>query len=315
MAKEKLELEELRKKGLNHLAELLEAKVEDEEDEPEFDDEGEEKSKLEKSDKKEVKESAFDKAVEGLALEESDVQKMKDVFNTAVEERAKELSESALASLDAKIKKTLQEQEEKQDKHISNYLDFVVEGWVKDNAIEIEKQVKVDLAESFLGKLKALFEEHDMILESDEKIDQIQEAQSEVDLAKQELNEALEALAETKQTLFAIQVKGVITELSEGMTEMQKERFKTICEDVEVEVKEGVESVKARLLNLKDVFVNDSTTITESVEKTAELVIEEEVKEVEVKEEKIDESEKVEIDPKMASYVSAIKRSFSALNR
>lgn len=313
MAKEKLELEELREKGLNHLAELLEGK--DEEDEPDFDDEDEEKSKLEKSDKEEVKESAFDKAVEGLALEESDVQKMKDVFNAAVEERAKALSEESLAELNSKIEKTLQEQEEKQDKHISNYLDFVVEGWVKDNAIEIEKQVKVDLAESFLGKLKALFEEHDMILESDEKIDQIQEAQSEVDLAKQELNEALEALAETKQTLFAIQVKGVITELSEGMTEMQKERFKTICEDVEVEVKEGVESVKARLLNLKDVFVNDSTTITESVEKTAELVIEEEVKEVEVKEEKIDESEKVEIDPKMASYVSAIKRSFSALNR
>ena len=66
MAKEKLELEELRKKGLNHLAELLEAKVEDEEDEPEFDDEGEEKSKLEKSDKEEVKESAFDKAVENI---------------------------------------------------------------------------------------------------------------------------------------------------------------------------------------------------------------------------------------------------------
>lgn len=318
MKKQQLDLEDLKSKGLNHLAELLgEAEKKDEEDEAEYDDEGEEsEDKEDKEDEDEVKEStAFEKAVEGLELQESDVTKMKDVFNAAVEERAAVLVESKLAGIEKTIEEKLQEQQEANDKHIANYLDFVVEGWVKDNQVEIERQVKVDLAESFMHKLKSLFEEHSMIIESDESLDKIAEAQAEVESVKSELAEAVEMIAEARKEVFALRVEKVIAELSEGMTETQKERFSSLVGEVDVDIKESIDSIKDRLENMKEIFINGSA-VNESEVKTEEVVIEEEIQESEVKEEIVESKEQpIELDEKMAKYVSAINRSFSARHR
>lgn len=316
MAKEKLNLEELKEKGLMHLAELLEGEKKDDEDEADLDDEkdevedDEEEEDDDKEEKDDVKESVFSKAVEGLDLQESDVAKMKEVFDTAVEARVKELTEAKLVALDEMVTARLEDQIEKNDKHISNYLDFVVEGWVKTNQLEIERQMKVELAESFLGKLKGLFEDHSVILESDEKIDQIQEAQEQVKAAKQELAEALEALAESKKFIFAGEVKAVIAELAEGFSDVQKEKFGQLVGEIDIDIKEGIDDVKSRLAALKEGFVKEF--VIESEDKLEDKIIESEVQEVEKKEENIQESQKPELDEKMASYIAAAKKGLRA---
>ena len=315
MAKEKLNLEELKEKGLAHLAELLEAEEKDEDDEDvelddEKDDESEEKDE---DDEKEVKESAFDQFVAGIELNESEVQKMKDVFDAAVAEKAAELSEAKLADLDSKIEARLAEQEEKNDKHISNYLDFVVEGWVKENQVEIEKQVKVDLAESFLGKLKDLFEEHSIILESNEAVEQIAEAKEEVESVRAELAEAVAALADSKKQIFAMQVEKAIASLSEGMVETQKARFGDLVGELEIDIKEGIDSVVERITNVKEVFIKESSIKSE--ENLEDKIVESEIQEVEEVKETITESEKPEVDEKMARYLAAATKGFRALKR
>lgn len=314
MAKEKLNLEELKEKGLAHLAELLEAEEKDEDDEDvELDDEDDESDEKDEDDEKEVKESAFDQFVAGIELNESDVQKMRDVFTAAVAEKAAELSEAKLAALDSKIEARLAEQEEKNDKHISNYLDFVVEGWVKENQVEIEKQVKVDLAESFLGKLKDLFEEHSIILESDEAIDQIAEAKAEAESAREELAEAINALAESKKLVFGLQVEKAITELSEGMVETQKSRFADLVGELEIDIKEGIDSVVERITNVKEVFIKESSIKSE--ENLEDKIVESEIQEADEVKETITESEKPEVDEKMARYLAAATKGFRALKR
>lgn len=311
MANEKLNLEELKEKGLIHLAELLESKSEEDEDDVDYDDEDEETETEKKGEK--VEESAFEKAVEGLELQEGDIAKMKEAFIAAVEEKAAAMLESKLEALNTKVEKALEESQEANDKHIANYLDFVVEGWVKDNQVELERQVKVDLAESFMSKLKALFVEHEMILESDETVDQIAEAKAETASVQAELEEAVDALAEAKKEVFALQVEKVIADLSEGMTETQKERFAQLVGEVDVEIKEGVSAVREKLLGVKEIFTKE--VVTESEEKTEEVVIEEEVQESEVKEEIVESEAKPQLDEKMASYVKSLNRGFSARHR
>lgn len=313
MAKEKLNLEELKEKGLAHLAELLEAEEKDDEDEVELDDEDSDEEDKDDKEDKEVKESAFDQFVAGIELNESDVQKMRDVFGAAVAEKAAEISESKLAELDSKIEAHLAEQEAKNDVHISNYLDFVVEGWVKENQVQIENQVKVELAESFLGKLKGLFEEHSIILESAESIEQITEAKQEVESVRSELTEAVAALADAKKQIFAMQVEKVISELSEGMIETQKIRFADLVGELEIDIKEGIESVETRLKNVKEVFIKESTV--ESEEKIEDKIVESEIQESEEVNEPITESEKPVVDEKMARYLAAATKGFTALKR
>lgn len=318
MAKEKLNLDELKEKGLVHLAALLESKSE--EDEPDFDEKNE-KTETDKDEKKEddsekkeeVKESAFDTFIAGLELQEADIEKMKEAFASAVEARATELSESKLAGLETQIEKSLQEQAEANDKHVANYLDFVVEGWMKDNQVEIERQVKVDLAESFLTKLKGLFEEHSLVLESDEKVDQIAEANAITESVREELKEAVDALAESKKQVFAFQVDKVVAELTEGMTDTQRERFVALAHEIEVDLKEGIEAAREKLVGAKDIFTKD---FSESEEKKEEVVLESEVQEKpEVKEEIVESEGKPQLDEKMASYVKAINRGFSPRHR
>lgn len=306
MSKELLDSEELKQKGLTHLAELLEST--DEEDAV-----ADEEAQEETTD--EVQESELDAVLSTLELDESVKTKMKDIFSTAVTTRAQELSESKLADLDTKVETKLAEQQEEQDKHIANYLDFVVEGWVKEHKDTIVNEAKVEIASSFLGELKSLFEKHQIVLESDEQFDAIAEAKAEVKAAKEELQEALVMLKEERLESFAKDVKSVMAKLSEGMTDVQKDRFNSLVGELDVELEEGIESVEERMTQIKDVFVSASNTeskdddVKESEEQKPEVSLEEEVLEEEAKPED-DVKEAPVVDEKMAKYLSAIKKSF-----
>lgn len=302
MSKELLDSEELKQKGLTHLAELLESS--DEEEQVEDDDAQEE------TNDEEVKESELDSVLATLELDESIKTKMKDIFAAAVTTRAQELSESTLNSLEAKVEAKLAEQQEEQDKHIANYLDFVVEGWVKEHKDTIVNEAKVEIASSFLSELKSLFEKHQIVLESDEQFDAIAEAKAEAKTAKEELQEALVMLKEERLESFSKDVKAVMAKLSEGMTDVQKDRFNSLVGELDVELEEGIESVEERMTQIKDVFVSASNT--ESQEDTvteSEINVEEEVLEEEAKPEVVEKEAPV-VDEKMAKYLSAIKKSF-----
>lgn len=307
MSKELLDSEELKQKGLTHLAELLESEEEQVEDE-----DAQEETKEE-----EVQESAseLDSVLSTLELDESVKTKMKDIFTAAVAARAQELSEAKLADLDSKVESKLAEQQEEQDKHIANYLDFVVEGWVKDHKETIVNEAKVEIATSFLSELKALFEKHQIVLESDEKLDAIAVAQAEAEAAREELQEALVMLKEERLNSFAKDVKAVIAELSEGMTDVQKDRFNSLVGELDVELEEGIESVKERMTQIKDVFASASAAeskeeeVKESEEQKSEVKIEEEVLEEEAKPEVVEKEAPV-VDEKMAKYLTAVKRNF-----
>ena len=310
MSKENLpSAEELRKKGLNHLAELLEAKVEDEEDEPEFDDEDKEKSK--KDDEK--SEEEVKEGIESvLNIEGADKEKIKGLFEAAVAERVAE----QLASLEESVAAKIEAKSAESDALVKSYLDFVVEGWVKEQEPVLVKASKVELAESMLCQLKAIFEEHSFLLESDEKHDALEESKNEVASVRGELNDAVTLLSEAKaeiaslkQEIFGQKVAGIIDSLSEGMTQTQSERFSAIVGETEVDIAESLETIEQRLKVLKDAFIAESVSTQDSEIKIEESVVEQEVDAKELKE------SKPALDPKMALYVKAIGRNFSANKR
>jgi hypothetical protein len=289
-------LDELKAKGLTNIASLLE----DTEETVVVEDEV-------------VSKSAIEEFATTLELTEAQVQTLKDIFEAAVTEKALVKA----TALEESVKEQMAALEEAQDKHITNYLDFVVEGWVEKNALAVASHAKVEIAESFLTQLKGLFDESGLVLESDEKIDAIAAAQAETVSVKSELQEAVEKLAEARQEVFAGKLHEIVKDLSEGMVETDKERFAALAEELELNEGETLESIKARLVTLKEAFIKapakeETTTEVQEAETSVDddLNLEEKV---EIKEE-ITPAEK-QVDPKMASYVAAIKQSFSARNR
>ena len=104
--------------------------------------------------------SDVDALVDGEDLSEEFKKKAATIFEAAVKSKTrKELSritedqQVAMAIEIDEYKDTLSEK-------VDQYLDYVVEEWMKENELAIERGLKGEIAEDFISGLKQLFEDH-----------------------------------------------------------------------------------------------------------------------------------------------------------
>ncbi|MBT5638483.1 MAG: T4 prohead core scaffold protein, partial [Candidatus Peribacter sp.] len=100
------------------------------------------------------------KSVLGDDLNEEDQTKIETIFTAAVREKSAEVSELIKEAYAASNEKVLAEARETMSEQVDSYLDYIVEEWVKENQLAVESGVRGDIAESFIGGLKQLFEDH-----------------------------------------------------------------------------------------------------------------------------------------------------------
>jgi hypothetical protein len=142
-------------------------------------------------------------------------------------------------------------------------MDYVVEEWMKENEIAVERGLKGEIAEDFITGLKGLFEEH-YIDVPDEKYD-ILEAQSEkIDQLEEKLNEQITKNADLNKKVGELVRESVFAEVSEDLTDTEVEKFKSLADEIEF-VNE--ETFKEKLDSLKEsYFPKTAATVTESVD-------------------------------------------------
>ena len=97
---------------------------------------------------------------EGDLSEEFKEKKAATVFEGAVKSKIrdeiKRLEEEYKSELNESIEETKEELSEKVD----TYLNYVVEEWMKENELAVERGLKGEIAEDFISGLKTLFEDH-----------------------------------------------------------------------------------------------------------------------------------------------------------
>ena len=114
---------------------------------------------------------------------------------------------------------------------IDTYLDYVVEEWMKENELAIERGLKGEIAEDFISGLK-LFEDH-YIDVPDEKYDVLSEAQSDkIAELEDKVNEVLEQNIEMKDKNGELVREHVVVEVSD-LTDTEVEKFKSLVEDMD----------------------------------------------------------------------------------
>ena len=176
--------------------------------------------------------SDVDALVDGEDLSEDFKNKAATIFEAAVKsktrielERITEEQQNAMAFEINEYKDTLSEK-------VDQYLDYVVEEWMKENELAIERGLKGEIAEDFISGLKQLFEDH-YIDVPDEKYD-VLEAQSEkIAELEEQLNSIMEQNIEMKTANSELVREQVISEAASDLSDTQFEKFKSLTEEID----------------------------------------------------------------------------------
>ena len=183
-------------------------------------------------------------------LSEEFKKKAATVFEAAVKSKVRteveRLEDEYRTELEENINTTKSELTERVD----TYLNYVVEEWMKENELAIERGLKGEIAEDFISGLKQLFEDHYVDV-PDEKYD-VLEAQSEkISELESKINEMMEKSIEMKTTNASLVKEQVLSELSSDLAETEIEKFKGLIEDVDYS---NEESYREKLATLKESY-------------------------------------------------------------
>jgi len=227
-----------------------------------------------------------DALVEGEDLSEEFKAKASTIFEAAVKSKIRPEVERIELEKTQEIAEEHEAFKTELAEKVDGYLDYVVQEWMKENELAIERGLKGEIAEDFITGLKALFEEH-YIDVPDEKYDILESQAQKIEELEGKLNETMGKLTEKKQSEDSLVREAVIKEVSSDLAETQTEKFASLVEDVEFTDKESFEE---KLNTLKENYFPKSTP--------SQLTEESGV-----------ETQEIDISDAMAAYTSAIKRS------
>ena len=215
---------------------------------------------------------------EGMDLSEDFKNKATLVFEAAVNEAATAKADLVIAEtterLETEMNQSIEEGVNGIVDNLDSYLDYVVEEWMKENELAIEAGIKVEMAESLMGGLKGLFEEHNIEVDA-ETVDVVKGLEEEVENLKATANEKITENVELQKHLASLKAERVFEEMTEDLTITQRERLKVLSEKLDAE---NIDEYKADLGTLKESFFAKPKVVAEEVVEEEILTEESEVK-------------------------------------
>ena len=203
---------------------------------------------------------------QGEELSEEFKEKASTIFEAAVKSKLRSevarIEEAKMQEVAEEVASVRSELTEKVDA----YMNYVVEEWMKENEIAIERGLKGEIAEDFISGLKSLFEEHYVDI-PDEKYDILGQQSAQIDELEAKLNEQIEKSASLKSEKDVLVRESVFATVASDLADTEIEKFKSLAEDVEFTTEE---SFSEKLETLKESYFPKATTVAESVDAVEE---------------------------------------------
>jgi hypothetical protein len=224
--------------------------------------------------------------VNGEEISEEFKEKASTIFEAAIKSKLRsEVERIESAKVQEVAEETNRIHSELTEK-VDAYMGYVVEEWMKENEIAIERGLKGEIAEDFISGLKSLFEEH-YIDVPDEKYDILGSQAEKLDDLEAKLNEQIEKSAELKKANNQLVRESVFAEVASDLADTEAEKFKALAEDVDFT---DEDTFRSKLDTLKESYFPKATTVAESVDSES------------------DGSESYDTTGAMSAYMSAISR-------
>lgn len=266
--------------------------VEEEKEDEGHEDEAQDKKLIKKMIKKEKMKEDMDALLSGENLSEEFVSKATTIFEAAVIARAEEVIEESEQILMQQFEEAVEEVKEDLASKIDDYLNYMVEEWIKENEIAINKGLRAEIVEDFITGLKGLFEDHYIDIPED-KVNVVEELTDKVTDLEEALNEQIASAIELKKELNEHKKTEAIYTACEGLTQTQVEKMKSLAEGVEFTTEE---EFVAKLSTLKESYFKADVKVADQSALDDEVQIEEEVK------------KSTSADPMMEQYVKSISK-------
>ena len=180
-------------------------------------------------------------------LSEEFKEKAATIFETAVKTRIQEQTKILEAKYEEKLSAEKTTIKEAMVEKVDSYLNYVVEEWMKENELAVERGIRTEIAEDFITGLKGLFKEH-YIDVPEEKYNVLDDLTNQVKDLEGKLNEQIEKNVNlSKEVSESTKVK-ILADVSADLAETEKEKFAKMAENVEFDsapkFKEKLETVK-----------------------------------------------------------------------
>lgn len=262
----------------------------DDEDEEE-DEEDEDKEEEAKAKRKEKMKEDVDAMLSGENLSEEFKFKAATIFEAAVESRVEEIASELEEKYTQEFEESLELVKEDFADKLDSYLDYVVENWMADNELAIEKGLRSEIVEDFIGALKNVFVEHYIDI-PEERVDIVEELVNKVDELEDQVNEQILKNIDLKKSLAEQQKIEIIHSVCEGLTLSQAEKVKSLAKNVEFVSEEDFEE---KVSTIKESYFPNGVVSASSESLNESVELDE------------DYTTKV-VDPLIEQYVSKISR-------
>ena len=187
---------------------------------------------------------------EGEDLTEEFKAKAATIFESAVKAKLVEEIEKLEGEYETKVAERVEETKSEIVEKVDAYLNYVVEEWMKENELAIEKGLRAEITEDFIGGLKTLFESHYINVPS-EKYDVIENQAAEIEKLKEENNKTIEKNVELNQKVGEFTREGIINDVSSDLAETETEKLKGLAEGIEYK---DADSFRKSIETLKDSY-------------------------------------------------------------
>lgn len=237
-----------------------------------------------------VVEGSFDEDLKALVeseatLSEGFKDKAEIIFEAALKSKLAESIESLETQYSEELaEETTRIQSELVEK-VDGYLNYVVENWMEENKLAVENGLRTEVAESFMTALHGVFTEH-YVEVPEGKVDLVDDLASKVDNLEEAVNVSEQKNIELSGEVNELTRAAIVRESATGLSEAQAEKLKTLVEDVAYE---SSDAFTAKVDTIKETYFKEVKTVSE---------------EAEIHDHSDDE---VSVNPRMASYLAALK--------
>ena len=225
-------------------------------------------------------------------LTEDFKKKASTIFEAAVHAKVVEEVNNKLKEIDGETAKEGEAFQKELTEKVDGYLTYVVEEWMSENELAIERGIRSELVEDFMSGLKTLFTEHYIDI-PEEKVDMVDDLFTKVEDLETSLDEEINRGVNLQKELAQFKKDDALKQTTKDLADTDSEKIEKLAEGIEFE---NTEQYIEKLNVLKESYFPKSDAVTSEITETDENI--------EVSEEQSPEK----LDENMNYYTSAISR-------
>ena len=211
------------------------------------------------------------------------------IFEAAVVSKINEVLDTVSVDMDAELEAEKEDSIQTLSTRLDDYLEYVVEEWVKENEVAINSGIRAEIVENFMEGLRGLFTENYVDI-PEEKVDLVDELAAKVQELETSVNEEMEKNIDISKQLQEIKKEQIIESISDGLSENQSDKLKSLADGVEFE---SEEDYTKKLETVKENYFPSEEVVSE--------IADDEPLEI--------EDDDKNVNGSMANYMNAISRS------